>query len=546
MTNPQLPNGLSEVAYRELMRYQNDLQYFCARALKIKHKEGGEVPFVWNKAQQYLHSRIEEQLARKGFVRLYIIKGRQQGISTYIAARLYHRATRKKQQNIFILSHHSTTTSTLFQIVEKYHNSCPENLKPKAITNNNRKMEFENSSQYTVGTAGVGAIGRGDTNQCLHWSEVAFSENTDQLATGVVQTVADVQGTEIFKESTANGVGNYFHRGCMDALEGKGDYEIVFIPWYWQDEYRAPLREDFELTTEESDLKSMYGLDDNQIQWRRNKIQALKAAGFGELKFKQEYPFTIAEAFQSSGSKLIDPEAVAKARKTTIEDPNAPLVLGVDPGPIHDRTAIAWRQGRKLLKVETFLGIGQMVLADKLARRIEKHNVAKVFIDVAEGRGCVDRLHELGFRDIVSGIPFSMSPTDEEVYVNKRAEMAGDLKDWIEDPLGVDIPDDEELGLEIGVIPEFKTTSNGKRQLIAKDEIKKTLGKSPDLFDAFMLTFAQRVRSNYNATNRVRKANKSTRSELSASNRRNRVSDDTDWDDEGGIRRANKPFRSRR
>ena len=112
-------------------------------------------------------------------------------------------------------------------------------LTPEQVMNNNRQMQFKNNSQYTVGTAGTGSIGRGDTNQYFHWSEVAFSENIDELLTGAFQTVADVPGTEKLLESTANGVGNYFHRGCMDAMSGNDEYELVFIPWYWQDEYQA-------------------------------------------------------------------------------------------------------------------------------------------------------------------------------------------------------------------------------------------------------------------------------------------------------------------
>lgn len=537
----------NELIQREHDRYQNDLRYFCKKALRVKLKEGGEGPFIFNKAQEYLHKRIEDQLARIGMVRMFILKGRQQGISTYIAARLYHKITRHRGKNVFILSHHSSTTGTLFKIVERYHNSCPPAITPTLVTNNNRQMAFSNTSQYTVGTAGTGSIGRGDTNQFFHWSEVAFSENIDGLLTGVYQTVADLPGTEKFNESTANGVGNYFHTGCIDAMNGDSEYELVFIPWYWQEEYRATVKPDFELTDEERDLKQMYDIDDAQIQWRRNKIAELKAAGHGESKFKQEYPFTVKEAFQSSGGQLINPEAVARAKKSTLTDKNAPLILGVDPGPITDRTTITWRQGRHWIKTEVFLGIGQMELAGKLAVRMDRHPIAKVFIDVAEGRGCVDRLHELGYGDTVIGIPFAMSPIDDEIYVNKRAEMAGLVKEWMEDEIGVRIPDDDAIEVEIGVIPPFKTTSNGKRQLIAKEEIIKTYGKSPDIFDSVMLTFAQPVRSTYNQSKRIRKKQGSNHSELTASNRRRRVNNviDDEFDDPKGFSRTQSTLRRR-
>lgn len=550
---------LTEQQLREHERYQNDLRYFCRKAMKIKLKEGGDAPFIWNKAQEYLHARIEDQLARTGMVRVFIIKGRQQGISTYIAARLYHKATRQRGRNVFILSHHSGTTETLFRIVDKYHMNCPVELTPQLITSNNRRMAFENNSSYTVGTAGSGAIGRGDTNQYFHWSEVAHSENISELLTGAFQTVADVPGTEKFLESTANGVGNYFHTGCMQALSGEDEYELIFIPWYWQEEYRAKLPVDFQVTDEERQLQEMYHIDDQQLQWRRNKIREFQKDGEGVKKFKQEYPFSVKEAFQASGIQLIDADKVAAARKSNITDRDAPLILGVDPGPIHDRTAVAWRRGRELIRVEVFRGLSPMSLAGKLAKRIEKYDVAKVFVDVAEGRGVVDRLHELGYKDVVTGFSFATTPNDEQRYVNKRAEMMGDLKEWIEDDAGVSIPDVEgtdstasadEIEIELGVIPEWKVQSNGKLLLIPKEQIKKSYGKSPDLVDSIMLTFAQPVRSDYNQNNRAIKRISVHRSELTAINRRRRLAptDTTPYDDDDrpGIRVKSAMRRHRR
>jgi hypothetical protein len=547
---------LTGMAQREHERLNNDLRYFCKTAMKIKLKGGGEAPFIWNKAQEYLHARIEDQLARTGKVRMFIIKGRQQGISTYIAARLYHKITRQRGKNVFILSHIATTTETLFQIVDRYHTNCPPEITPKTVVNNNRRLKFTNGSQYTVGTAGSGSIGRGDTNQFLHWSEVAFCDNIPELLTGVVQTVADIDGTEQLFESTANGVGNYFHTGCTAAARGGDEFEITFIPWHWQPEYRARLGEGFELTDEEIKLKQMYGLDDNQIQWRRNKIKGFEKAGFGPSKFKQEYPFTIAEAFQASGDKLFNADKVAEAKKCNLTDEHAPLILGVDPGPINDRTTITWRRGRHWIKTEVFLGVNQMELAGKLIHRLERNNIAAVFVDVAEGRGCVDRCKELGYGDTVKGVSFANSPNDDVRYVNKRAEMHGDAKEWLEDELGVRIPDivaentnlasGDQIELELGIIPPFRTTSNGKLQMVAKDEIiKLNNGKSPDLVDSFILTFAQHVRNTYNQGNQTRQKRTS---ELSAVNRRRRANPkEAEYDDYDAPRttRVRKALRRR-
>lgn len=508
-------------------RLQTDLRYFCMRALKIKLKEGGHGPFIWNKAQEYLHARIEDQLRRIGMVRMFIIKGRQQGISTYIAARFYWKATRKRGQNVFILSHHSSTTETLFQIVSKYHESCPPEITPELITDNNRRMEFTNASRYTVGTAGSGSIGRGDTNQFLHWSEVAFCDNTDEILTGLDETVADVDGTEKLNESTANGIGNYFHKGVLEAVEGKGLYEVVFIPWYWQDEYRSRItdaeRKTWELTPEEQTLKELYELDDEQIKWRRNKIAKLKS----ERLFKQEYPFTIQEAFQASGASFIDAEKVAIAQKSTLTDINAPLVLGVDPARVGDRTCITWRQGRHWIKTDVYQEMDEMLLAGKLARIIDRYNVAKVFIDVALGYGTVDRLHELGYQKIVTGVHFSQQPAEPEIYLNKRAEMAFALRDWVHEG-GVRIPATDEVTLDLGAIPDFKESSRGLLQLESKDKIKEKFGKSTDIFDSAMLTFAEPVRSEIQTNRRnMKTANTKGGSALKA--RRHQTKNSKDW-----------------
>src|SRR5699024_10343551 len=113
----------------------------------------------------------------------------------------------------------------------------------------------------------------------------------------------------------ANGVGNLFHQKWVDAEKGVGDFIAIFVPWYWQDEYRKDPPEGFELTAEELEYQRLYALDDAQMAWRRNKIAELKDAAL----FKQEYPATAAEAFQMSGhDSFIKPEAVANARKADI------------------------------------------------------------------------------------------------------------------------------------------------------------------------------------------------------------------------------------
>jgi hypothetical protein len=496
--NQQTPNPLPP----ELLKYHNllqtDLRFFCQKALQIKTKQGQLSPFIWNKAQAYCHEKIEEQKERTGMVRALILKGRQQGLSTYVAARYYHRATRFLSQSIFILSHMADTTSSLFKMVDRYHELCPDPIKPALKTNNNKRLEFDNMSQYTVGTAGSASIGRGSTNQCFHGSEVAFYENTGDIQTGVLQSVADLPGTEIILESTANGIGNFFHQKCLDALEGKGRYILIFIPWYWQDEYQETPPSIFELSAEEQQLQATYQLTNAQLYWRRLKIQDLRSAGESEWKFKQEYPMNVEEAFQSSGSPLISPERLAAAQNNpmTINQTTTtyPKILGVDPARKGDRTVIAMRQGPKMYDPTIYTTMDDMTLAGILARTIEEHSISKCFIDSTNGQGVADRLKELGFGQVVVPVHFSQRAMDNERFMNKRAEMALTFRDWFED--NVSMPSSPDITVDLLSVPDYKETSNSLIKLESKDIIKKTYGRSPDIFDAMMLTFAQPVRAN--------------------------------------------------
>src|SRR5262249_32290168 len=84
-----LQDGAADATHRE--RLKTDLDYFARHALKLRPKMGPLEPFVFNPAQQELHRIVQKQRDRTGRVRIVILKSRQLGISTYIAARLFHR-----------------------------------------------------------------------------------------------------------------------------------------------------------------------------------------------------------------------------------------------------------------------------------------------------------------------------------------------------------------------------------------------------------------------------------------------------------------------
>lgn len=483
--------NISDEALKTHQKLQNNLPYFAKTQLQIRSKKGKMEPLVFNRAQQYIHYRLEKQLKETGRVRAIILKGRQQGCSTYIAARYYHKATRRGGKAVFILSHHAGTTEALYLMVDRFHSNCPEEVKPTATTANQRRMRFDNESSYVVGTAGSKNVGRGETIQFFHGSEVAFYEDTDSLETGVLQAIAEEPDSESILESTANGVGGFFYAKTMQAVKGEGDYQIIFIPWYWQEEYRKEVPPGTEFTQEERKIQQMYGLDDQQLYWRKAKIIEFR----DEWKFKQEYPFTIQEAFQVSSDALISPALVQQARKAKIANSKtAPLILGVDAARQGDRTVLTFRRGRVIEDIKVYQTMDEMQLVGIIADAIDRRGVTKVFCDRASAYGAIDRLKELGYGHYVMGVNFNQTPERPECY-NKRAEMYMNMKDWFEDGL-VSIPDREDVELDLLSVPKTTLTSNSQHKLIPKEDIKKELGYSPDIADSMALTFAYKVAPN--------------------------------------------------
>jgi len=500
------PQKIQDRRKQKLKLLRDNLPFFAKTALKIRTKQGSLDPFVLNRAQLYVHQKLEEQKRKTGKVRAIILKGRQQGMSTYVAARFYHQTIFHPESTTFILSHQAKTTGPLFDMVKRYHEHMPTGLSPDTDTANKNQLKFafpnpsnddkKLISEYTVGTAGNEDIGRGFTIKHLHCSEAAFYEKTDELETGLFQAIADMPGTEIILESTANGIGNMFYRKSMDALSKRGDFQLIFIPWYWQLEYRTPAPPNFERTSEEEQLANLYNLDDDQLLWWRNKKITLG----DEWKALQEYPFTPAEAFVVSGESLIDKQKLLEARKCNIKDQNAPVVLGVDCARSNDRTVIVARRGREILYHKVLentpgdTGQKSIELATELEKHIRRLDAQKCFLDYAQGYGTIDVLHSWGYQGIVQGVYFNLKPSEPELYLNKRAEMYLNFRDWIHEG-NVSIPDEDDFFTEAAIIPMYKETPTKKKFLVPKAEIKEKLGMSPDIIDATVLTFAFHVRN---------------------------------------------------
>ncbi len=116
-------------------------------------------------------------------------------------------------------------------------------------------------------------------------------------------------------ESTANGMGNFFHDLWNEAKAGENNYAPHFYTWWWDPEYSLPGQSPEQLTEEELLLQRAHGLTEEQLAWRRAKRRESRA------KFAQEYPEDDITCFLASGRCCFDTHALAAAQQRIAGEP---------------------------------------------------------------------------------------------------------------------------------------------------------------------------------------------------------------------------------
>lgn len=314
--------------------YKDDRLYM-EKCLKIRNKEGKLVPFKLNPMQEKSERLIYEHQVSKGKpVRVIWLKARQHGISTYCEGKIFKKTATNPYRNALIIAHEDKATQNLFAMSKLFYESLPPLLRPMKKYSNESALVFENPtnndeekyrnpglrSKITVATAKNVDTGRSAMIQSLHASEVAFWDNPETLMLGILQCVPDLPNTEVYIESTANGVGGYFYDLWHKAVKGENDYLPIFLAWFENPEYSTPFESEKAkkafmktLDDEEKALYKEFKLTPEQLHWRRRCI-ANKCNGDIE-QFHQEYPSTPEEAFIASGRPKFNQQSLKKYRE---------------------------------------------------------------------------------------------------------------------------------------------------------------------------------------------------------------------------------------
>ena len=271
-----------------------------------------------------LHNSIKVQQSKNLPVRIILLKPRQVGWSTWTEAEIFCNINRIPNRRAQVVSADTDSTNDVFKMAQIFQEEMPARYKRATKRSNKKEIVYSapHRSELTTATAGKDVLGRGGTTQDLHISEFAFWPNAKEQLNAVTKRVPNEPGTMIIIESTANGVGGAFYDMFTAAMKKRkknpDDYSgfiPVFFAWYQFPEYQTAIPEGVKLEYDDDEkwLKSNFGLCDEQLYWRRLQIE--ECGGDVNL-FKQEYPATPDEAFQTTGRNVFSQTSISKLRKS--------------------------------------------------------------------------------------------------------------------------------------------------------------------------------------------------------------------------------------
>jgi len=213
----------------EIIRCGKDPSYFFNTYVKIQHSVKGLIPFnTYPFQDECVKSFIDNRFN-------IVLKSRQQGLSTLVAAYSVWMAIFQKEKNILIIATKLSVAQNFITKVKSMIRSLPKWLMlPEIVANNKQQINFNNGSQIKAIPTSEDA-GRSESLSLLIVDEAAFVRNFDTIWTGIYPTIST--GGRAILLSTPNGVGGQYYKLYTDAEAGLNEFNAIKIPWHLNPDY---------------------------------------------------------------------------------------------------------------------------------------------------------------------------------------------------------------------------------------------------------------------------------------------------------------------
>ena len=324
--------GREELAFveEEVDRCAFDLLYYLENYHVILADDGSfKTLFPFWGSQDIFYAWFTETRAKGGQTKGIVLKGRQEGLSTLIQAIILWLTMFNEGFASLLVAHEPGAAGKIFDMSRRAWEHLPWWMRPeKRYEAMGKWLVFDRDdaldrlrhpglqSSITVQAANkVTGVGVGQTYRAAHLSELPRWVDPGILNRDLLPTL---HAPDLFAvmESTAVTQGDFWHSLWNDSLEGRLDWDPIFIPFYRRPEYSLPIPEDekFVRTPEEEAIAKRvkeetpdhFEFTDEIFNWRRAKIAFYISTEGDEWLFRRDYPITDQESFQASGLCAFD------------------------------------------------------------------------------------------------------------------------------------------------------------------------------------------------------------------------------------------------
>tara|TARA_R100000995_G_scaffold84209_1_gene62215 strand:+ start:4456 stop:6042 length:1587 start_codon:yes stop_codon:yes gene_type:complete len=208
---------------KEVVKSGKDVRYFIRNYAKIPHPGHGLIPF---KTYDYQDDLLDDFNDHRFTV---ILKARQLGISTIVAAYVSWMLLFHRDKNVLVVATKLSTAANLVRKVKGIIKHLPDWLRIASIDiDNKNSFELSNGSQVKASSTS-GDAGRSEALSLLVIDEAAHIENLTDLWTGLYPTIST--GGRCISLSTPNGVGDWFHETYIKSEAGQNEFFPVKLNW---------------------------------------------------------------------------------------------------------------------------------------------------------------------------------------------------------------------------------------------------------------------------------------------------------------------------
>ena len=298
------------------LRCRYDFEFWAVTCVNIKDKMSAAiVPFRLNKPQRRIAALMERERKAGRPIRIIMLKARQWGGSTLVQMYMaWIQCTQVTNWHSLVCAQVGKTSAAIRGMYDEMLRNYPreywpEETPPRLDRYQGQELIREiagRQCRITLGSSERQDSIRGADYAMAHLSEVAFWRDTPKSSPGdfiraICGAIALTPLSLIVLESTANGVGNYFHVEWLRSERGESDKQTVFVPWYEIEIYRSevadPLGLWMAMDAYERGLWEQ-GITLERIAWYHSKRREYAS----HHQMMAEYPTTPQEAFTNTGS----------------------------------------------------------------------------------------------------------------------------------------------------------------------------------------------------------------------------------------------------